>query len=275
MSMHTLLRKIRHIIDYRELLIILASRQIKIAYKHTVIGFIWAVIVPLFTVFIFKVVFSIIIKVQTAPYPYFIFTLTGIMPFSYFRTCINSSSMNLINNASLLKRVYFPREIVPISMVFSNLPFFVINLCIIFFFISFYELCFNPLLLLLPLIIFIQLLLIIGISLIVSSMQVIYRDVKYIVEIILIAWFYFTPVFYPLELVFRISDRFLWFYMLNPMAQLVTLYRVVLLPGYQDRLPLGINIGYLFLYTLIISVIMCVFGFFIFMKNEDKFIDLL
>jgi len=273
--MISIFKKLKSIAAYWELVTILATNQIKIAYKHTVIGVIWAVIVPLFTVLILKIVFSLIIKVQTQPYPYFIFTLTGILPFSYFRTCVSSSSMSLLNNASLLKRVYFPREIIPISIVFSDLFFFIINLCIISFFIIFYGFRFNFLLFLLPLVIFIQLLFIIGISLIVSSLQVIYRDVKYIVEIVIFAWFYLTPVFYPLELVSRVSKSFLWFYMLNPMAQIVSLYRTILLPGYQDDIALGINVGYSLFYSLITSVVVCIVGFFVFMKNEDKVIDLL
>jgi ABC-2 type transport system permease protein len=132
----------------------------------------------------------------------------------------------------------------------------------------------TPLIFFLPLIVFFQTIFTIGISLISASLQAYFRDVKYIVELLLMAWFYLTPIFYPLTLVSGISDNLLKLYMLNPFTGIVTFYRLSLLGGYIKSLPPQIDIFYLLIFCLLSCIVIFFLGFIIFRKFEPRFTDL-
>lgn len=273
--MFEIFKRVKVIIENYELLLKLAAKEIKIRYKHPLLGFLWALIVPLCIIFIFKLIFSIVLKFSFQGYPFFIFLTTAVFPWNFFNLSISNSCLSIQDNSSLIKKVYFPREIIPISIVIANLINFLLTLLVIVIAFLMFRINLSPLIVFLPLVVLLQIILTIGLSLIVSGLQAQFRDVKYIVEILLLIWFYLTPIFYPLNLISDMSKTFFKIYMLNPLTQIVTLYRISLLDGYVKTLPVDLNVTYLVLFSISSSMIIFFLGFWIFKRLEPKFVDLI
>jgi ABC-2 type transport system permease protein len=251
----------------------LAIREIKIRYKSPLLGFLWMFLLPLSMVLIFKIVFSLIVKVPIPGYPFFIFLTLGVFPWNYFGMSISGTVNSLVDNEVLIKKVYFPRQIIPLSIVLGNLVNFAISNLIILIFLLFFHISISKYILLLPLVIVLETLLIAGFSLLFSSLQVKYRDVKFIVEILLLFWFYISPVFYPLSLVSQVSDKFFKYYLLNPLASIFTLYRIIYLKDYHRLLPPEVSIVYIIIYPLVFSIFILVVGNFVFSRMQRTFAD--
>ncbi len=267
-------RRIKIIIKDYELLLKLAAKEIKIRYKHPFLGFLWALIVPICIILIFKLVFSLILRFSFPGYPFFIYLTTAVFPWNFFSLSISNSVMCVQDNSNLIKKVYFPREIIPISIVAANLINFLLTLLVILPMFIVFGVSFSPLIVFLPAVVFLHIILTVGICLIFSSLQAQFRDVKYIVEILLLFWFYLTPIFYPLNLVSDLSNTFFKIYMLNPLTQIITLYRVILLEGFINTLPADLNLFHLVSLSIASSIILFFLGFWIFRKLEPKFADL-
>jgi ABC-2 type transport system permease protein len=181
--------------------------------------------------------------------------------------------MSILEGGSLIKKVYFPREIIPISIVAVNLILFLLTMFLVIIALPFFHVRFDAGLALLPCAVLLQVLLISGINLMVAGLQVRYRDVKYMVEIGLLSWFYLTPIFYPLSLVAEMSDWVLRLYLLNPLTGIITMYRIALLGGYAANIPSQVNLMWLFLYTALVCFFVCVVGFLVFRRQEPQFAD--
>ncbi|MEA3369334.1 MAG: ABC transporter permease [Candidatus Ratteibacteria bacterium] len=250
--------KITQIIERRELVWNMVLRNLKIRYKSSVLGFLWTLLNPLFMALIYLIFIGILrFKIDIRV------LLTGIIPWQFFVMCLSDSVNSVSGNTNLVKKTYFPRIILPFSMVIANLINFLFSLIVLFALLIFFKTNFGFNLIFLPLIILLQTLFILGLSLIISCSNVYFRDTEHIVGVLLLAWFFLTPIIYPLNMV---PERFLTIYLLNPMASIVTLYRAVFLgqalPGWQ--MP-GLSLG--------ISVIVLIFGIRIFLKYEHYFAD--
>ncbi|MFH1202031.1 MAG: ABC transporter permease [Candidatus Omnitrophota bacterium] len=273
--MPEILKQIKEIFAHHELLLRLAYKEIKFRYKHPILGILWALIVPLAIILVFKIVFSLIIKIPLIEgYPFFVFLATAVFPWNFFQLSVSGCTLSIQENSNLIKKVYFPREIIPISIIVANFINFVITFIVIFPVLAFFRVRISNLVILLPLVLLLQTIFTTGICLIFSGLQVRFRDVKYIVEILLLIWFYLTPIFYPLDLVFNISRNFFNIYMLNPLTQIITLYRSVLLGGYIDTLPGSLNLFNLAVLSSVSSLAVFFIGFWIFNRHESEFADL-
>lgn len=267
--------RIREIFKQRGLLFRLVIKELKVRYKYPFLGFLWAFIVPLSAILTFFFIFSYVIKVPHPGYPFFIFLASAVFPWNYFGFSVTTSTMSLLDSGNLIKKVYFPRELIPISIVILQLVLFVFSLLLMIIFLLLFGLKLRPLILALPLVILLQTIFLCGVSLIVSALQARYRDVKYIVEITLPVWFYLTPVFYPLELIGNLSPLFLKIYMLNPLTQLITFYRIVLIDGYGRSLPVQISIPGIILTNIVICLAVFWLGLAIFKRQESRFTDMI
>ena len=226
-------------------------------------------------VLIYKFVFSGLLKAPEEDYPYFIYLMTAVFPWTYFSSSINAAVESIFSNRELIKKTYFPRQIIPVSVVLANLLSFFPALIIMLLFLAFFRMQFTVLILLLPIILMLQTILTIGLVLIVSSLQVILRDTKYIVELLLMAWLYLSPGFYSLTMIANFSEGFFKLYMLNPFVGLFCLYRIALLKGFAKTLPSGVNIYGLSAWTVIVCIAVFLLGFLIFKKYESRFSDLI
>jgi len=271
-----IIKAIRDLFQYRHLIWELAIKDIKVKYRSPMLGFLWAILVPLTMVFIYKFVFSKIIRAGFVEnFPFFIYLMTAIFPWTYFSSSINGATDCIFGNRELIKNTYFPRHIIPVSVVLASLINFVPALIVMILLLAFFKMQFTILILLLPVILLVQTIFSIGLAFIVSSLQVVLRDVKYIVEVVLMAWLFLSPGFYSLVMVTDISERFFKFYMLNPFVGLFSLYRIALLKGFSDTLPPGMNIYMLSVWITVVSVATFLFGLLIFKRYEPRFPDLI
>jgi ABC-2 type transport system permease protein len=214
------------ILSYRDLVRNLVSRDFKTRYKRSYLGILWSLLNPLFIIVVYTLAFDYIMKIRVKNFP--MFFMCAYLPWSYFSASLSASLSSLSDSGYLIKAVYFPREILPLSTMLSCLIHFLITFIFVFPILMIYGYFPQGSYFFLPAIIFFQSLFIFGLSLFLSSIHVFFRDLRYILDVILMAWFWLTPVVYPISL---IPDKYLFFYKLNPMTIFVTAYRDVLLNG--------------------------------------------
>lgn len=251
----------KELYQYRELLKTNVKKDIRGKYKGSFLGVLWSFINPLLQVLVYAIVFPYIMKVQTENY--LIFLICGIIPWTWFTTVISQGTTCITNNANLIKKVYFPREILPISVVTSGAVNFMISTIIILAFVIFSPVGLSWYILLYPFILLIQYILLLGISFIVSSITVYFRDLEHIIGIVLMAAFYGTPIVYKLE---QLPHKLQIVMQLNPMTHLINAYRDIF---YYHQMPNMKALGIL----LAISVALTVIGYFIFKKLQKGFAE--
>ncbi len=258
---------------YRDLLRNLVVRDLKIRYKRSVLGFAWSFLNPLFMVLIFTVVFTVIARAQNVPnYP--LFALCGLLAWNFLAGSVSGAARSIVGNAHLIDKVYFPRELLPISVVLANLINFALSLIVFFVLLLLFRVPLSWWILTLPVIVAVQFVLVVGLALIVAALNVFYRDIEHVLDVGLLAWFFLTPIFWELELLpNKITlpgsnlgvDVWLLEYRLNPMASLVTDYRYILLYDYgiirHTVVPLAIGL------------VCLVVGWYFFRRNAHRFAE--
>lgn len=245
----TLTRAIHHVcwvVRYRELVRNLVIRDLKARYKNSVLGFLWSLLNPLLMMGVFTVVFKVLMPNDIPDYP--LFVLLGILPWNWCTSSVMGGITSIVGNAHLIKKVAFPRELLPISTVVSNMVNFLLALIPLGAVTLAFGVPLTPLLALLPVIIFLQLVFLAGLALLLSCLQVYFRDTGHIFDVLLLAWFFLSPVFYRVEDLTEQWARLM--YILNPMASLISLYRLVVLYGAPPDglfvLRLAAQVGLLF-----------------------------
>jgi ABC-type polysaccharide/polyol phosphate export permease len=246
---------------YRELLKTNVKKEIRGKYKGSFLGVIWSFMNPLLMVLVYAFVFPYIMRIQE--HNYLIFLITAIIPWNFFTTVISQGTTTVLVNANIIKKVYFPREILPISVVTSGLINFLISCIIIFIFLIFSGVGFSYYILLLPFIIIIQYILSLAIVFALCAIDVYVRDVEYIMNFIIMMLFYATPVLYSFSL---IPEKVRFIFNLNPMAHIITSYRDIL---YYHQLPNMFNI----VIVGVASILLLFIGYGIFKKLEKGFAE--
>ncbi len=273
----TPLLKLKDLSKYKVLIIQIAIKDVAVKYRYPFLGGLWAFLMPFFLIVIVVIVFSKILKVTIPGYPFPVYLITGILPWNYFASSLSSATVGISNSKGLIKNVYFPREIIPIAIVLSNIINFVVAMGIMFIIFVFFNIKPTILICFLPFVICLEFLFITGISFITSSLHVKYRDITYIVEVVLMAVFYLTPIIYPINLVKDLSESFFRLYLMNPFVGIVTLYRAVLLEGYLEFLnQSGVNFFfYILTYPILCTIFVFWIGFLVFKKLDPDFTDYL
>ncbi len=277
MLVKELLFKLKLLLKYKDLIWQIAVNDLAVQYRHPLLGVLWIFLMPLFLIVTVIIVFSKLLKVIIPGYPFPIFFVTGMLPWNYFASALFTATTKISDSSGLVKNVYFPKEVIPFSIVLSHLINFIISLLVMCIVFTFFKIKFGILAMFIPFIIIIETILLSGVSLIVSSLQVKYRDIKYVVEVLLMIIFYSTPIIYPMDLVKGMSENFFKFYLINPFVGLISLYRIVFLPGYIEMLNKG-NINILFnicLYPIVCSILIFVIGLLVFKKLEPNLADYL
>ena len=251
----------KELYHYRELLKTNVKKDIRGKYKGSFLGILWSFINPLLQVLVYALVFPYIMKVETENY--LIFLICGIIPWTWFITSISQGTTSITNNANLIKKVYFPREILPISVVTSGLVNFLISCIIILIFVLLGGLTISWHLVFLPFIIIVQYLFTLALIFVLSAFNVYVKDVEYIVAFIINMLFYATPILYTTEM---FSGPILWLFRLNPLAHLINAYRDVF---YVHHIPNLINLSIL----LGVSILLVVICYIIFKKLEKGFAE--
>lgn len=253
---------IKSLYDYRELLKSNIKKDIRGKYKGSFLGILWSFINPLLMTLVYAIVFPFILK-NTEP-NYVTFLIIGILPWTFFTTVISQGTYCILANAGVIKKVYFPREILPISVVTSGLINFLISCLIILIFLIFSGIGLSIEILWLPLVILIQYILSLGIILITSAINVYIRDAEYIINFIVNMLFYATPILYKSDLF--IGSKLEWIIRINPMATIITSYRDIL---FYHQIP---NFNSLVI-VIMMSVVLLMIGLVVFRKLEKGFAE--
>jgi len=220
---------------YHELLFFLTLRDVKIRYKQTALGIIWAVLQPLLTMLIFTLLFGRVAKMPSDGVPYPLFAYAGLLPWTFFANGLTASSNALVNNSNLIGKVYFPRLIMPAAAVLAGLVDLGIAFVLLSGFFAYYHVALSWSLLALPPLVLLVTLLTLGLGLFLSALNVKYRDIRHALPFFIQLGLFGTPIIYPLSV---IPDRWRWLVSLNPMAALVEGFRASLLNGRFDYLAL-------------------------------------
>ncbi|MCC6453675.1 MAG: ABC transporter permease [Caldilineaceae bacterium] len=262
--------RLRELFRYRDLIRNLVVSEVKTRYKNSVLGFVWSLLNPLAMMLVFSVVFGVLWPNQEVRnYP--IFLLCGLLPWNFFSASVVSSLNSVLNNGNLVKKVYFPREVLPIAAVLAQLVNFLLALVVLFAALIIFRTNFSPWLWTLPLIILIQTCFTLGIGLVLSTLQVFYRDTQLVMEVVMLAWFFLTPVLYraaQLPEFYKVGELNLpvqrILYILNPMASLINVYRDLLYNGYRTDIDF-------FIRTTLTALVALAFGYWFFTRYSDRF----
>jgi lipopolysaccharide transport system permease protein len=255
--------KLGEVWEYRELLYFLTWRDIKVRYKQTVLGAAWAIIQPFFTMVVFSLFFGKLAKMPSDDIPYPIFSYAALVPWTFFANGLSQSSTSLVASANLIKKVYFPRLVVPISAVISGGVDFVLAFVVLLGMMLFYGIVPTWNVGWLPLLLLLALVTSLGVGLWLTAMNVQFRDVRYAVPFLVQAWMFATPIAYPSSL---LDEPWRTLYGINPMAGVVEGFRWALL-GTQTA-P-----GPLILVSAFVAMGLLVSGAFYFRRMEKTFAD--
>ena len=255
--------KLNELWEYRELLYFFVWRDVKVHYKQTILGVAWAVLQPLFTMVIFSLFFGQLAKVPSDGVPYPIFSYTALIPWMFFANGINQSTSSMVNSAGLIKKVYFPRLIIPVSSVLAGLMDFVPAFAVLLGMMLFYGIYPTLQVLWIPAFLLLALVTSLGIGIWLSAMNVRYRDVRYAVPFLVQSWLFATPVVYPSSL---LPEPWKTVYAVNPMVGVVEGFRWALLN--TESAP-----GPMIVVSSAAAVALLISGAFFFRRMETTFAD--
>ncbi len=248
---------------YRELLYFLIWRDIKVRYKQTALGAAWAIIQPVTTMVVFTIFFGKLGKIPSDGIPYPLFAYAALLPWNFFSQAMTESSNSLVGSSNLIRKVYFPRLVIPLSGVLSGLVDFGIAFCVLIVMLFFYKIRVTLNVFLLPLFLLLAVGTALGVGLWLSAMNVKYRDVRFIVPFLTQFWLFATPVAYPSSM---LQEPWRTLYGLNPMAGVVEGFRWALL---NTNPP-----GPMIMLSVVVTIVLVVSGAFYFRRMETTFADL-
>lgn len=255
------MNKIKELYNYREFLKTSIKKEFRGKYKKSFLGVLWSFLNPLFQLLVYALVFPFILKNGIENYTMFL--IVALMPWTFFNSNVIQSAASVVVNGGIIKKVYFPREILPISTTTSNLVNFLITEIIVIVALLISGIGIGPTIFLLPVIALMQYILQLGIAFILSSITVYVRDVEYLINVFMMLLFYMSPIVYSPEM---IPARFLPLFKLNPMFHIINFYRDIL---YYKQLPNMTSLGLMF----IICIIILILGYTIFRKLEKRFAE--
>jgi len=250
--------------EYRELLYFLIWRDIKVRYKQTVLGALWAILQPILTMVVFSFIFGQLANFPSDNIPYPIFIFAALLPWQLFVYAISQSGNSLIANQNLITKVYFPRLIIPISAALSGLVDFGISFLVLLLMMIFYHIPLTLKILVLPFFILLAIMTAFAVGLWLSALNVKYRDVRYVIPFLTQLWFFITPVAYANSL---IPNQWRALYALNPMVGVVEGFRWSLLGK-------STGLGLFFWISVLMVIILLITGLFYFKRLEKSFADI-
>jgi len=256
--------RLRDVWEYRELFYFLVWRDVKVRYKQTLLGAAWAIIQPLMTMLIFTIIFGRLAGISSDGHPYPVFSYAGLLPWQFFSTALAAATNSLITSSAMVRKVYFPRLVLPVSSVLAGLVDFAIAFVVLLGLMLFYQVVPTLAVLLLPLFVLQAVITAIGVGLWLSALNARYRDVRHAVPFIIQFWLFATPVVYPSSL---LSEPWRTLFGLNPMAGVVEGFRWALLGSTP---PSG-----MIAFSALISLVLLASGLFYFQSVERKFADVI
>jgi lipopolysaccharide transport system permease protein len=255
--------RLKELWAYRELLYFLVWRDVKVRYKQTALGAIWAILQPVFTMVVFSLFFGRLGKMPSDGLPYPLFSFAALVPWTYFSHGLSQASNSLVGSANLIKKVYFPRLAIPIASVASGLIDFALAFLVLLGMMLYYGILPGSKVIVLPLLLLLTLVTSLGVSLWLSALNVHFRDVRHVIPFLTQLWLFSTPIAYPSSL---LSEPWRTVYSINPMVGVVEGFRWALLG--TDTAP-----GPMIIVSSVAAVVILVSGVFYFRRLEKTFAD--
>ncbi len=256
--------RLKELWAYRELLYFLTWRDIKVRYKQTVLGAAWAVIQPFMTMIVFTLFFGNLANIPSDGIPYPLFSYAALVPWTFFSTGLANSSNSLVGSANLIKKIYFPRLVIPIATLLAGVVDFVLAFIVLLLMMLFYGVIPTANVIFLPVFLLLAFVTSLGVGLWLSAMNVQFRDIRYIIPFLTQIWLFITPIAYPSSLIENDVMRML--YGLNPMTGVVEGFRWALLG--TETAP-----GPVIAVSAVVAVTLLISGAFYFRNMEKTFAD--
>lgn len=254
---------VQKLVYYRDLVLVFTQKEIKTRYKSSFLGYLWSVAHPLAFAFVYYIAFKVVMKIQMENYA--LFLIAGLFPWQWFANSVNASPSSFIANASIIKKVNFPRHVVIITMVLNDMVHFILSVPVIMFFMFLYKVPIHASWLYgIPLLLAIQFFLICGLALMIGAINLFFRDLERLTSIFTTLFFYFTPVFYAETM---IPEKYRDLLSLNPLSPLMISWRNLFLSGTLEVSSLGTSILY--------SAFFFLAGYSIYKKLSWKFAEVL
>ena len=253
----------RELWDARELLYVLVLRDVVVRYKQTVLGIMWAVLQPLFSMLIFTIIFGRLAKLPSDGQPYALFVYAGLLPWTFFSNAVSGSSQSLISQQALLTKIYLPRLFVPSSSIGGGLVDLAISFTVFSGLMIYYQTAPGLGIIALPFLVLLTVVSALGVGLTLAAITVTYRDFRYVIPFMIQAWMYISPVIYPVSLV---PAEWQWLLALNPMAGIIDGFRSALLGTSWNPVALAISTA--------TGIGLLTYGLFYFKKTERRFADI-
>ena len=262
-----MIANIRKLFSYHELILSLTKKELKVKYRGSALGFFWSLLNPILTMLVYSFVFSTVL--QAGIQEFAIFLICVLLPFNFLSNSVNNGASSIIANSNLVNKIYFPREIIPISIILANLFNFLLELVALFIVMGIMGYKFYIYLYLLPVVIFIQFFLVVGMTLLVSALNVFFRDLQHLITIIMMVWFFGTPIIYPLSMV---PEKYQFIIKINPMTIYAAYYRNIF---YYVKYPEGAGFPSAPETLIAVGITLLIFfiGYFTFKKLEPRFAE--
>lgn len=255
------MKGLKELFAYREMFYNLVKKDLRTRYKGSFLGFLWTFINPLLQLLVYSIVFSTIMPVNTEKY--YIYLFVALIPWIFFTTCLQGGAVSILSSKDLVKKVYFPRLIIPLSVVGAAFMNMIFSMGVVFVVLICSGIGLSMQLIWLPFIMIVELLLGLGLAFVCAALNVYFRDLEHILGIVTMAWFYLTPIVYTPDMV---PEEYLFYFNLNPMKAVIEGYRDVL---YYQVTPNFADMGKL----LICGITFTVVGYIIFEKLQKHFVE--
>lgn len=258
-----MIARINEILKFKEMIKSWTRKELRTRYKGSFLGFLWTFMNPLLQLIVYSIIFPFVMKFSQENYATFLFV--AIIPWNFFTTCLQGSCGIIILNSNLVTKVYFPREVLPISFTFSGLMNMIFSYAIVFPMMAIFKVPFTWNLLWLPILMFFQTIMCTGIAMLISSINVYFRDIEHFISVAVMAMYFLTPIMYDITALPEGIRKYLF---LNPMTGYIMMYRDVTFYG------CGVDLKVLLL-SIIYSFIILAFGAFTFEKLQRRFTEVL
>jgi homopolymeric O-antigen transport system permease protein len=255
---------IAELFERRDLLMNWTMREFKVRYSQSVLGAAWAILQPLSLMLIYTLIFTVFVEVPTDGVPYPVFAYVALLPWTFFSNAISNAIPSLVNQMSLLNKIYFPREILPLATILVAFVDFLVASSIFFVLLIIYHISLGPAIIIVPVAMALQILLAFGISLVGSAVNVFYRDIRFVVPLALQLLMYLSPIIYSTS---SIPEHWRPIYFLNPLSVIIDTYRRAILFNEMPDWPY-------FILAVLVSLLITLLGYRYFKNAEKQFADL-
>ena len=259
------LMRFREVIEYRDLIYFMTARDLKVRYKQTVLGSLWAIIQPFFSMIVFSLVLGKLAKIPSDGIAYPLFSFAALIPWGYFSKAVGSSANSLVGNTSLLSKVYFPRFIIPLTPILGGLVDLAFGFAALICMMAYFHVYPGITIVMVPLLILLMMLTANGVGMFLAALNAKYRDVNYASSFLLQLWMFISPVVYPTSIV---PEKYRFIFMLNPLAGIIEGFRWALLGTISFP-------GEMLLCSIITSSIIFIIGLLYFKQMERFFADII